>query len=224
MKYVRAAVTPDPDVTPAFFDAIARSSAVEEARLQDWNFAQGDGTATMLFECDGASGEFTESVRAARGVEGVDTNPVGGTTFVALVVVQADAVPLFSQVFETITSAGLVPVTPVVYRDGVVRARIVGAGSDLQAALDALPAPLAVTIEAVGEYTRRQRQPLSELSDRQREAVLAALDLGYYEHPRRATQEDVAERLGCAPNTASDHLQKAEAKLLQAMLTLAAEP
>lgn len=58
------------------------------------------------------------------------------------------------------------------------------------------------------------------LSDRQREALLAALDLGYYEHPRAATQEDIASRLGCEANTASEHLQKAEAKVLTEVLPL----
>ena len=33
---------------------------------------------------------------------------------------------------------------------------------------------------------------------------------------REATHADVAERLGCAPGTASEHLRKAEAKLVDA--------
>ena len=44
--------------------------------------------------------------------------------------------------------------------------------------------------------------------------VAAARDLGYYDLPREATHADVAERLGCAPGTASEHLRKAEAKLV----------
>jgi predicted DNA binding protein len=38
--------------------------------------------------------------------------------------------------------------------------------------------------------------------------------LGYYETPREATHEDVAAELECAPNTATEHLQKGEAKLV----------
>lgn len=54
------------------------------------------------------------------------------------------------------------------------------------------------------------------LSERQREAVTVAMELGYYEQPREATHEEIAAELGCAPNTASEHLQKAEAKLVEA--------
>jgi predicted DNA binding protein len=56
------------------------------------------------------------------------------------------------------------------------------------------------------------------LSDRQREAVTVALELGYYNQPRGATHEDVAAELDCAPPTASDHLQKAEATIIRAAM------
>jgi predicted DNA binding protein len=35
---------------------------------------------------------------------------------------------------------------------------------------------------------------------------MRALELGYYETPREATHTNVAERLDCAPNTATEHL------------------
>jgi predicted DNA binding protein len=57
------------------------------------------------------------------------------------------------------------------------------------------------------------------LSDRQREALEVAVELGYYDTPREATHTDIAAELDCAPNTASDHLQKGEAKLVRAGLT-----
>ncbi|WP_255152618.1 helix-turn-helix domain-containing protein [Halorarius halobius] len=53
---------------------------------------------------------------------------------------------------------------------------------------------------------------------RQREALQVAVALGYYDTPREATHADIAEELGCAPNTASDHLQNGEAKLVRAEL------
>lgn len=52
------------------------------------------------------------------------------------------------------------------------------------------------------------------LTARQREAVEAALSLGYYDIPREASYEDVAEAMGCAPSTAAEHLRKAEGKLV----------
>ena len=73
----------------------------------------------------------------------------------------------------------------------------------------------------VGEFYARRETPVSALSDRQQEALLAAYDLGYYDHPRRATHEEICERLGCAPNTVCDHLQKAEKKVMAEVLDLA---
>jgi len=55
------------------------------------------------------------------------------------------------------------------------------------------------------------------LTDRQQEAVHAALEHGYYEVPREGTVEDVAATLDCAPSTASNHLRKAEARLVEAV-------
>ncbi len=64
----------------------------------------------------------------------------------------------------------------------------------------------------------RTRDHRRDREQRQRAAVRAAVDLGYYDQPRRATHGDVAERLGCAASTASEYLRKAEAKLVRAAM------
>ena len=47
---------------------------------------------------------------------------------------------------------------------------------------------------------------------------LEPLDLGYYDQPHEAPHEAIAETLDCAPSTASNHLQKAEAGLVRAVI------
>lgn len=130
-----------------------------------------------------------------------------------LVTVRPDASPLSAAVFRALTRTGLVVDLPVVYREGSVHATFVGEAGALQSALDAFPSAVTVDVEEVGAFGGGN--PASALSDRQREAVLAGLELGYYTVPRQATHRDVAARLGCAPSTASEHLQKAEAKLVR---------
>ncbi|NIW27840.1 MAG: helix-turn-helix domain-containing protein, partial [Actinobacteria bacterium] len=76
------------------------------------------------------------------------------------------------------------------------------------------PEAVSVEVREIGAVSGPN--PAARLSDRQREAVEAGLELGYYEVPRAATHRDVADRLGCSPSTASEHLQKAEAKLVRA--------
>jgi hypothetical protein len=51
-------------------------------------------------------------------------------------------------------------------------------------------------------------------ADRQREAITAASEVGYYDVPRTGSVAEVADRLGCAKSTASNHLRKAEARLV----------
>ncbi|WP_255190928.1 helix-turn-helix domain-containing protein [Natronobeatus ordinarius] len=55
----------------------------------------------------------------------------------------------------------------------------------------------------------------SALTERQREVLQAALEVNYYETPRRATAADVADHLGCTASTASEHLREAEARVIR---------
>ncbi|QLH82976.1 bacterio-opsin activator domain-containing protein [Halosimplex pelagicum] len=57
------------------------------------------------------------------------------------------------------------------------------------------------------------------LTDRQREVLEAAFDAGYYEWPREATGEEVAEGLGITSATFSEHVHAAERRLFSALLS-----
>jgi predicted DNA binding protein len=45
-----------------------------------------------------------------------------------------------------------------------------------------------------------------------------AFEAGYYDVPREASRDDVARCLGCAPSTASEHLRKAERRVVSTFL------
>ena len=60
------------------------------------------------------------------------------------------------------------------------------------------------------ERVRQRVDPARLLTDRQRELLLAAVDLGYYDVPRRATLTEVAEHVGIAKSTCSETLQRVE--------------
>lgn len=57
------------------------------------------------------------------------------------------------------------------------------------------------------------------LTDRQREVRAVAEKLGYYDTPRRATHEDVADRIGLSIGTVTEHLQKIEASVFDQLVT-----
>ena len=218
MKHLRITARPDPERAPAFFHLLADSPHASEAWLLDWNLSPAEA-ATLLFAVDGDPGPFRESATDTPGIESVDVEPAGGERFHMLVDARPSAVPLLRRVIAAMIRAGMVVLTPVVYRDGTVSGHIVGDAATLQTTLDAVPDAVDLTVEEVGPFRGPPGTPATDLSDRQRDAVLVALELGYYDHPSETTHEAIAAELDCAPSTASEHLKKAEAKLVRGGLT-----
>lgn len=102
-------------------------------------------------------------------------------------------------------------------RDGRFRLVVVGETNEvLRRALGDVPPEIEVTVERIGAYPEAPGDLSAVLTDRQREVLDVALELGYYEVPRRATHGDVAERLGLSTATVGEHLQKIEARVFAA--------
>jgi hypothetical protein len=57
--------------------------------------------------------------------------------------------------------------------------------------------------------------PGDGLTDRQREALRTAYELGYFDIPRRATLDDVATHLDIAPSSVSERLRRAQTQLIE---------
>jgi len=206
---------PPPERTPEVFAILADSPALASARLHEWNPAA-DESLTAFFVCDGDRGPVVEGLAASPLVLDVEASPFGEERFGLLVRLERGADPFVERVFEAVTSAGLIVGKPVVYREGRVRARLLGTDETLAAVLDRIPDAVSVTVEAIRALEKDPRAGFWALPPRQREALRTAVDLGYYEQPRRATHEDVARALGCSSSTASEHLQKAAARLVRA--------
>jgi hypothetical protein len=108
---------------------------------------------------------------------------------------------------------------PVEYTDeGHQRITMVGheqafAGADTDG-----PEGVEMEIVEVGEYDPDEGRLYGLLTDRQREVLETAVELGYYEDPRQATQADVAEAVEIATGTAGEHLRKIEATLFDALV------
>jgi predicted DNA binding protein len=64
-----------------------------------------------------------------------------------------------------------------------------------------------------------QRTLVESLTDRQRTTLTAAFHAGYFEWPRLANGNALAESLGVAPPTFHQHLRAAEQKVLDAVLS-----
>jgi hypothetical protein len=219
MRYLRATVSPDIDAVPEAFRLLAASEHVRVARAVATKFA-GSAGVSALFHVEGDRAALGERLACQREVDVAETAPAAGGGFYLLAVLDPTSVPMMQAVFEVLAWQELIVVPPVVYRDGTVHVRMVGTTGTVGGLVEAFPQDVDVDVEAVGERGAGAAPGPAALSDRQREAVLAALELGYYDQPRAATHEDVATAIDCAASTASEHLRKAEAKLVRAaMLT-----
>jgi predicted DNA binding protein len=59
---------------------------------------------------------------------------------------------------------------------------------------------------------------LRRLTDRQREVVATAHEMGYFEYPRDSNATEVADALDIEPSTFTEHLNAAQSKLLDELL------
>lgn len=215
MKYVRVTAAPDLDVSPEIFQLLAASPHVTRARLLSWRVTEADDV-TMLFAVHGDRDGFSTALDDIPSVVDADVTPDDDSRFYFLATIRP---PLFEGIFRLLAERGLLVITPVLYHDGKVHASVVGRTAAVQATLDRIPPAIDVTVHEIGERGFEPESARAALSDRQREAVRAAIELGYYETPRKVTYEDIASHLDCAPSTASEHLQKAEAKIVRSTMT-----
>jgi DNA-binding CsgD family transcriptional regulator len=183
---------------------------MEREELWSWNFA--GETPTTLFRVEGVREPYRERISDVDGVAEFELTGGGEDWFYAFV--RANPGDDEWEWMLAFGHASIVVVPPIVYTDeGDAVFEVLGDPDDLRGLLAQLPDRVDTTVERVGDYDRGPRAA-SPLTDRQREVVAVAADLGYYEVPREATLEDVAAELGLAASTVSDHLRKAEAALV----------
>jgi len=72
---------------------------------------------------------------------------------------------------------------------------------------------ISIEILEMGEYEPDESSFSRMFTSRQEEVLEAAVELGYYAVPRRATLQEVADIVGIAPTTASEHLRKVEERV-----------
>lgn len=82
---------------------------------------------------------------------------------------------------------------------------------------DMKAAGFEISLEKLRDYRVRETA-LDALTDRQREVLYVAYELGYYDVPRGASMSEIAEEHGVDDSTVAEHLQRAEHNLLEALL------
>jgi DNA-binding CsgD family transcriptional regulator len=216
MRYFDFTLTPSDGAIHPVDKVIADHPDVTRVALMHVN-ALGDGTGVLLYKLRGDPVDIGEQLEDHPDVIDIDLLDVEGEEFHLYLHVRpgepAGSLMALAQKYALMID------TPLEFTGhGSLRTTVVGTHEMLRQALDELPDDVRISVEQVGQYAPENGDTLSTLTDRQLEVFQAAVDLGYYEIPRRATHEDIAELLGCAPSTVDEHLRKAESRVLSSLV------
>lgn len=215
MRAAELRLSPEAGAFPGIDSALAEAPGVTREAVADLEWLA-DGSYALLYRLSGEDSAAAERVLGDHG-EVYDHDLVAA----------GDALHAFAHVAEQETLSALLGIAhehallldrpfPVA-EDGVV-VTVAGRSESLRAAFAEVTDRIPVSVESTGEYVPDRAGPLGGLTDRQREALVVAHDLGFYETPRRATYREIGEQLGCAPSTANELLRRAEAALVDDLL------
>ena len=217
MKSLRLVLRYAPAAQHPMHRFMTEHDAIEREWLVAWNLSVEDDITYALFYVVGEPGPYEKAIAAVETNAGYDLTPVHDGGFYAYVRERdTERFRRFRAAFE---QPSVMVVPPLSYRPhGVLTFDVVGEPTALEAVLDELPEGITAEVREVGEYDARPGALAADLTARQREALVAAREVGYYEVPREGSVADVADVLDCAPSTASNPLQKAEARLIDRAL------
>jgi HTH DNA binding domain len=100
-----------------------------------------------------------------------------------------------------------------------MKVSLVGQDAELQKFLDyAEEQKMFPRVLRLGSLKPQSDTIFSDLSPKQRQSVLTAYSMGYYDIPRRISSTDLAKLLKVDKSTLAEHLRKAERRILTATL------
>ncbi|MFD1642548.1 helix-turn-helix domain-containing protein [Halohasta litorea] len=192
--------------------ALIESEQLSRVELLLWGPTE---AVTTLCWYDGPKAAVRELLEAVGSIERSALVAADGGTYGFL---SQREYELAASVLELVSEAELIFLPPVTFLDsGRVRFQAVGEGPALSEFYAALGEVIETGIERVRPFRRGsvgRGGSTGRLTDRQREALAAAVEVGYYEVPRTGDTEAVAAELDCEPSTAGELLRKAEAAVV----------
>ena len=211
MRYVKVSVIPtEGDIDPVASAIEAHPSLTRESILHISRL--NDGTAVLLTQIRGEEGALDSVLASSEEVLSYDVYP------------QQDGLQAYVHTEPTAAAASLLELEqehefvldmPIEYGpDGGLKVAVIGREETVRRAIDDIPEGIRVELEQLSDYDPELRELSSLLTDRQQELLDTATDLGYYEVPRQATHQDIADELDLSTTTVGEHLRKIEARML----------
>jgi len=218
VKYLRIELRFPPDLIHPVHRLIDESDAVDrDVLLHGTVLSEPDDT--FLFYVEGDIDVYADALRSVDRIREFEVTRIDETGHYVFLTQRRDAVD--EAMFAPLQRPGIVVVPPIDFRpNGIAQLTVIGTGETLGDALAEFPDRIETTVLRIGEYDWRQDLFDPGLTDRQFDALAAAVESGYYESPRAATVEEVADRIDASPSTASEHLRKAESAMMTAFMEL----
>ena len=192
---------------------LREGDAIEREELVAWNLMRDRDVEFALFYVVGDQSAYRREIETVDSVPRYTLSSVDDGSFYAYVCQETrEADDAFRAAFADLE---LVVLPPIVYdHRGDVHMTVVGEADSFGRLVEGLPEGMDADVRSLGRYDRRHGAVTADLTDRQYEAVEAAVRAGYYDTPARADLADVGAALDCAPSTASNLLSRAEAAVL----------
>lgn len=128
---------------------------------------------------------------------------------------------LASNVFATGSYFSL----PFEIKSGKIKASFLGTSLQIKRLLQLIrKSGLQFTIVGVSDARFSPTSPLGLLTEKQLEVLLTAYKLGYYDIPKKVNADQIAEKLHIRGPTVVRHREKAEKRLLSALLSETSAP
>lgn len=212
MRYATVVLDAGPDGFYPDHQAFAERAAITHERIHRLHLLD-DGTTVGLYEIRADLDQVAAELEARPDVLHYDIAGTGGGS--GLVYEHTDATDATVSLLALLDTFEVVLDLPlVITSDDATRITLIGEETALQRTLEAASEIVAVRLEKTGEYQPKGHDLASTLTDRQHQILRLAVERGYYEVPRRATIEDLANETERSPSTVAAHLQKIEAAIL----------
>jgi hypothetical protein len=128
--------------------------------------------------------------------------------------------PSLSSVLNSIGVAGGYLFPPLGIREGKLKISFLGSTRQVGEFLEKINAiGIRYKVVLLTDANFSPDSPLNKLTGKQREVLVAAYKLGYYDIPRKINSEQLAKKLNIVNSTLGEHLRKAERRLLIQILT-----
>lgn len=211
MQYVSFKIRPGERWFHPIDEKIAAEPGMRHGPIHNLDLLE-DGSMVILYEISGTKERVDELLEQHGDGHLAETAPIGDDT---LVFTHGEPSAEVEALLQTARGQRILIDLPITFSDDdELEVTVIGDSKAIQQTFAATPSDIQVTVEKTGEYRPGRQRVFSELTDRQQEILLTALEMGYYEDPRQTTYGDIADAVGCTATTVGEHLRKIERYVL----------